>query len=85
MEPINLYTWIHISMMEPMAQENGLVAVVKEVVEEENLIARSTYYMERYRQVHLCARGTAVHKKHKLKPSQVLIKAWDRRPEKEVM
>ena len=72
-------------MMEPMAQENGLVAVVKEIVEEDDLIARSAWYMNRYRQVHICARGSKPHKRAKLKPSQVLIKAWNKRPKEEVM
>jgi hypothetical protein len=65
--------------MEPMAQENGLVAVVKKIVEEEDLDRILPQYVEEYEHVHVCGPGSKPHKKAKLKPSQILIKAWDGR------
>ena len=56
---------------------------VNEVVDEDEVGKRAAHYIARYRKVMICGQGSNEHKTRHLNPIQVLIKAWDPRPNEE--
>jgi hypothetical protein len=56
---------------------------VTEVIDEDDVGKRAAHYIARYRKVMICGPGSKPHTKAGLNPIQVLIKAWDPRPDEE--
>ena len=84
-QPMNLYILLELIMIEPMAQENGMVAVVKILVDEPDLMDRIEHFWMRFYELRISGRGKIRKKLVPFKDGKVLIKAWGRRPETEVM
>ena len=56
---------------------------VNEIIDEDDVGRRAAHYIARYRNVAIHGPGSKPHKKARLNPVQVLIKAWDPRPDEE--